>query len=186
MEKRFGINCPNISPWRRAITGDLTQAFNFTNPDYSWPKLPKTTGDWIRTKVECLRNPPPEVPIIQSMPVQEPGYKKSRALDYQLDAKMTYEGGDSLKLEISSNGKNGAAFQLHNLLYPDLFPLKYTVEGEKSLIDTSNVHFDSSGNYSFSLHGPNGYVRQFTGNVNDPDLNVTLEYEPSKLMITLS
>ena len=102
LEKRFGIECPNISPWRRAITGDLTQAFNFTHPDYTWPKLPKTTGDWIRTRIECAFEPPPEVPKIQKMPVQEQGTKKSRALDYHLDATMTYEGGDNLLLKISS------------------------------------------------------------------------------------
>jgi phospholipase C len=64
LEKRFGIRCPNISPWRRAITGDLTQAFNFTHPDYSWPKLPFDKGDWVRTEIECAFNPPPVVPKI--------------------------------------------------------------------------------------------------------------------------
>jgi phospholipase C len=112
------------------------------------------------------------------MPSQEPGVKKSRALDYILDAKMTYEGGDHLKLEISSSGKNGAPFQLHNLLFPDLFPLKYAVEGGKTLIDTQNINFDSNGNYSFSLHGPNGFVRQFSGNINQPDPMATLVYRP--------
>lgn len=83
-----------------------------------------------------------------------------------------------MKLEISSKGSNGAAFQLHNLFYPDFDPLKYAVEGGKSLVDISNVHYDSKGNYSFSLHGPNGFVRQFTGNVNDPDLSATIDYDP--------
>jgi phospholipase C len=70
LEKRFGIHCPNISPWRRAVTGDLTQAFNFTHPDYTWPKnLPRVADDWIKTWVECLHNPPPVVPTTQEMPV---------------------------------------------------------------------------------------------------------------------
>ncbi len=29
IEKRFGVHEPNISPWRRAICGDLTAAFDF-------------------------------------------------------------------------------------------------------------------------------------------------------------
>ncbi|TSB17484.1 phosphocholine-specific phospholipase C, partial [Streptomyces benahoarensis] len=33
MERRFGVEEPNISPWRRAICGDLTSAFDFTLQD---------------------------------------------------------------------------------------------------------------------------------------------------------
>ncbi|WP_426207450.1 phosphocholine-specific phospholipase C [Massilia sp. TWP1-3-3] len=33
MERRFGVPEPNISPWRRAVCGDLTSAFDFTRPD---------------------------------------------------------------------------------------------------------------------------------------------------------
>lgn len=45
LEERFGINCTNISPWRRAIAGNLLHAFDFENPDYSWPEFPPTEGD---------------------------------------------------------------------------------------------------------------------------------------------
>ena len=34
IEKRFGVFEPNISPWRRAIVGDLSSAFNFSNPNH--------------------------------------------------------------------------------------------------------------------------------------------------------
>ena len=33
MEQRFGVLEPNISPWRRAVCGDLTSAFDFTRAD---------------------------------------------------------------------------------------------------------------------------------------------------------
>ena len=33
IEKRFGVHEPNISPWRRAVAGDLTSVFNFANPN---------------------------------------------------------------------------------------------------------------------------------------------------------
>jgi len=33
LEILFGFHCPNISPWRRAVTGDLMHAFNFETPD---------------------------------------------------------------------------------------------------------------------------------------------------------
>lgn len=50
LEKRFGIDVSTISPWRRSVTADLTHAFNFTNPDYSWPDLPSTEGNWNKTE----------------------------------------------------------------------------------------------------------------------------------------
>jgi phospholipase C len=33
IEKRFGVFERNISPWRRAVAGDLTSVFNFANPN---------------------------------------------------------------------------------------------------------------------------------------------------------
>lgn len=36
LEARFNISAPNISPWRRAVTGNFLSAFNFDAPDYSW------------------------------------------------------------------------------------------------------------------------------------------------------
>ncbi len=44
LERRFGPEVPNLSRWRRAHTGDLTQAFNFAAaPDSSTPTLPAPT-----------------------------------------------------------------------------------------------------------------------------------------------
>jgi phospholipase C len=35
LETRFGVEVPNLSEWRRANTGDLTNAFNFAEPNHS-------------------------------------------------------------------------------------------------------------------------------------------------------
>ena len=40
LETRFGAEVPNLSAWRRSVTGDLTSAFNFAKIDPSVPKLP--------------------------------------------------------------------------------------------------------------------------------------------------
>lgn len=40
IEERFNVQCPVISPWRRAVAGNLLSAFDFDHPDYSWPDLP--------------------------------------------------------------------------------------------------------------------------------------------------
>jgi phospholipase C len=43
LETRFGAEVPNLSAWRRSVTGDLTSAFNFAAVDTSKPNpaLPK-------------------------------------------------------------------------------------------------------------------------------------------------
>jgi phospholipase C len=41
LETRFGAEVPNLSTWRRSVTGDLTSAFNFANVDTSVPSLPQ-------------------------------------------------------------------------------------------------------------------------------------------------
>jgi phospholipase C len=44
IETRFGVTVPNLSAWRRAATGDLTGALNFTTaPVTAVPSLPTTT-----------------------------------------------------------------------------------------------------------------------------------------------
>jgi phospholipase C len=41
LETRFGVRVPNLSAWRRRVTGDLTSAFNFAGiPRYGKPSLP--------------------------------------------------------------------------------------------------------------------------------------------------
>ena len=37
LEARFGVAAPNIGAWRRAVTGDLTNCFDFQDPNGRWP-----------------------------------------------------------------------------------------------------------------------------------------------------
>src|SRR6202041_2488162 len=44
IETRFGVEVPNLSPWRRSVTGDLTAALALSRPaDSSVPALPPTS-----------------------------------------------------------------------------------------------------------------------------------------------
>lgn len=86
IEKRFNVTFDTISPWRRAVTSDLTHGFDFEHPDYSWPDLPGTEGDWNKTADQCEHLPPPVVPVEQHLPKQEEGVRKSRSLPYYLEA----------------------------------------------------------------------------------------------------
>jgi phospholipase C len=41
LETRFGVAVPNLSSWRRSVTGDLTSALNFRAPNTNVPALPQ-------------------------------------------------------------------------------------------------------------------------------------------------
>jgi phospholipase C len=82
LETRFGVEVPNLSAWRRSVTGDLTGAFNFAAPNASVPPLPATSlADPVVLGSNCTTEPltlggaplPPYPVPPNSMPSQEPG-----------------------------------------------------------------------------------------------------------------
>jgi phospholipase C len=87
LETRFGAEVPNLSAWRRSVTGDLTSAFDSAQPDTSLPTLPEPTLADPRVLLgDCPRNAPDagdeSFPTVtgyplptppQTMPAQEPG-----------------------------------------------------------------------------------------------------------------
>jgi phospholipase C len=77
LETRFGVAVPNLTPWRRSATGDLTEAFNFVRPDFSIPALPVTPPSNPVQHQECIQQSPYPSPAQQSMPVQERGRRPS-------------------------------------------------------------------------------------------------------------
>jgi phospholipase C len=77
IETRFGAEVPNLSAWRRSTVGDMTSAFNFTQPDMSIPSLPSPTAVGSDLITECVQNlagfTPYTLPTPQTMPAQETG-----------------------------------------------------------------------------------------------------------------
>jgi phospholipase C len=78
LESRFGPEVPNLSKWRRAHTGDMTQAFNFASPaDPSIPTLPSPTlADPRVLNSDCPTQSPDtgnaEFPTVQGYPLPAP------------------------------------------------------------------------------------------------------------------
>jgi len=60
LETRFGVEVPNLSAWRRGVTGDLTSAFNFVaRPQDGRPALPSPGAG---AEVTCTSHPPVTCP----------------------------------------------------------------------------------------------------------------------------
>ncbi|HEX3490083.1 MAG TPA: alkaline phosphatase family protein [Streptosporangiaceae bacterium] len=82
IETRFGVEVPNLSAWRRSVTGDMTAALNLTTaPDNNVPSLPSTSipGDTSVAEQAVLNalagsldvGIPYPIPDSNSMPSQE-------------------------------------------------------------------------------------------------------------------
>jgi phospholipase C len=78
LETRFGAEVPNLSAWRRSVTGDLTSAFNFAAPDRTVPSLPAASlvDPRILSCVASLTGSGYPVPPNGGIPAQEPGAAK--------------------------------------------------------------------------------------------------------------
>ncbi len=86
VQKRFGtakapLDNPNITPWRKAVCGDLTSAFNFASPNHAAVALP-VTSSYVPPDDQRHDDYVPSAPPLQALPVQEPGTRPARAVPY--------------------------------------------------------------------------------------------------------
>ncbi|MBN3820486.1 DUF756 domain-containing protein, partial [Paraburkholderia sp. Se-20369] len=94
---------------------------------------------------------------------QEPGVRPARALPYELHVNASMAGAATLRIEFANRGDQGAHFTVHAANRTD-GPWRYTVGAHRTLhaeFDLATTH----GAYAFSVYGPNGFVRMFSGNV---------------------
>ena len=117
IERRFGgqyaMAESNITPWRRAVCGDLSSAFNFERPDERGPQLPETDTSGYAPK-DRLRHADyvPVPPARQAFPKQERGLRRARALPYELLVHGRVEAGGSSSIDFRNTGRAGAAFHV--------------------------------------------------------------------------
>jgi len=162
IEKRFGVMETNISPWRRAICGDLTSALDFSKPDATLPTLPSTQAYVAQADLQCSRASSQTAPASTAQQVvtaQEPGTRPARALPYELHVTGQL-GAQGYALTFANTGTQGAHFWVYTG-DATAMPRRYTVESGKQLTDTWAL--DANGSYLVSVWGPNGYFRRFAG-----------------------
>ncbi|MES2455404.1 MAG: phospholipase C, phosphocholine-specific [Bacteroidota bacterium] len=210
VNQKFGkqLHLANISEWRRTICGDLTSAFspyNGSKPE----KIPFLNRNQnVETIYNAKFKDEPagfkkwsaeEVAKISAGPValglQEPGVKPSCALPYELycDSALSADG-NSVSLSFAAAdvvfGKKaaGSPFTVYA-------PVKYSdasgkdelcrnwafaaKAGDRLSYDWPLSSFEN-GLYHLRVHGPNGFYREFKGDVNNPVVGVSLAYEASR------
>ena len=185
LEKRFDIQVPAISPWHRAICGDLTSAFDFQHAnETALPRLPKTRGSAaVIAKISRL---PTATPPGKPEPLfQEPGVRPSRALAYELHADARHElAQNKVRVNFRNTGGLGAVFHVYDQLQLERIPRRYTVEAGKELADTWDVGGDQ---YHLWVLGPNGFLREFQGGGTEAaEPQARVHYDAHRHMIELT
>jgi phospholipase C len=168
--------CPNISAWRRAVSGDLLNAFDFEHPVYGLADLPfvaAPVGEAHSYQV---------VPTTNQRPVQEPGFKKARPLPYQANAVLAgfsanSDGTSTANIALSNTAPHAAKsshFYVYDNLaatpgisaYPAAFPGSYTVAPSHKLPASTPATLNvGTGAYDITVASANRFLRRFTGDV---------------------
>ncbi|HEY0480692.1 MAG TPA: phospholipase C, phosphocholine-specific [Kofleriaceae bacterium] len=191
LERRFGVAEPNISAWRRAVCGDLTSAFDFSDPDSRrfLDELPDPTP--LAAAARALPGTTtPATPSLPALPVQEESARPSRALPYELHVAAAVRPrsaqGPHIELAFGNTGTAGAVFHVYDRKHLDRAPRRFTVEAGKRLADVWELGGDG-GDYDLWLIAPGGFHRHFTGRATPRAAapEVELAYARGDLLITL-
>ncbi|MEV4557726.1 alkaline phosphatase family protein [Kitasatospora sp. NPDC049285] len=153
-----------ITPWRRAVSGDLTSAIDFTRPVLGVPSLPDTAalvaiaraGGTIANQVPS-EDKWTDYPALRPRPL--PFHPHGTFSENRATGKVTAH----LSL---AGGPAGKAVSLQ------VFPDKYKAFGNTPYTVTATAGRDHTwdaaayqGRYAFSVYGPDGFVRSHAGTV---------------------
>jgi phospholipase C len=171
LEKCFGVAEPQISKYRRAVCSDLTTAFNFERPNNE--PLPTLAGRKTKAGADALTAAQQALPAIvpaadAALPVQATGVRPSRALPYELHASARSDSiNGRVQLLFANSGQAAAVFHVYDKLnLSERLPRRYVVEPGKQLDGHWSAMTDNAGLYDLWVLGPNGFHRQFKGDLN--------------------
>jgi phospholipase C len=149
LERWTGVHEPNISPWRRAVAGDLTSTFDFRHPgrrpDLDKPgPVPAPVPRWK-----------PKPPANGSLPKQEPGTRPARPLPYRPEASVRLEGR-MLVLTLKNFGTHSA----HFAIYPYAGELPKPRHLDVLGLQIVRIPLPKK-EYHIEVHGPAGFRKTF-------------------------
>ena len=189
LEARFGVKDENISDWRRAISGDLTSAFDFKDPNRNWTSLtlPDTAG-YLARVARSANGVDLSIPKVQELTTQDKRQRHARPLPYELHSDGYEDASGRFFIEFVNTGKTGAVFQVYD--HSDKQGAwRFTIEAGKRYVASPWHDVSTTGGYNLAVHGPNGFYRHFHG---DPaaraeELKIGSSYDVAsgKIILTL-
>lgn len=195
----------NISNWRRAVCGDLTSVFRpYQGEEIKLPaflernefiegvhkaRFRKDPSGYKALSNEDIAAVNKDIYSSPLMPRQEKGTRVSNALPYQLYAdgalsadKQSFVVQFAARNEIFGSKAAGSPFMVYT--FNQLSPRAYAVKAGDTLKDTWLLEDFDQQRYHIAVHGPNGFLREFTGNSKDPQLSIMCDYEAAKKSLT--
>jgi phospholipase C len=167
LETWTGVQAPNVTAWRRSVTGDLTAAFDFTSPDFSVPALPDTAA--LITQSDAEKSFPAVAPPAegaQAMPAQEPGTRPHRPSRIMPQADVTVNrSAHTVTATMSNAGQVGVSLFVFPDKYLTASATPFTVVSGTSRTYTWTAAKKNNYGYAFSIYGPDGFVRSFAGDI---------------------
>jgi phospholipase C len=192
IERRFGPDYPrlreaNITPWRRAVCGDLTSAFDFATPKTARVSLPSTVA-YMPPDTDRHPDYVPTAPAEQALPAQEPGIRPARAVPYVLSVRADADvANGKVTIHFGNSGKAAAVFHVRSA-GDGRGPWTYTVGPQAEVSDDWAIPANGQTEYDLSVYGPNGFLRTFKGNYlggNTANLDSNVVYDVERGGVTL-
>lgn len=190
LERRFGVRETNISDWRRAVSGDLTSAFDFATPNAELASLQlPSTKDYKARLAHAAAQPSLAIPAVQTPGGQLAEQRPARALPYRLTADLIVSP-DGVAIAMNNPGDKAAVLNVHDYAPYAMAPWRYTLDKGQSHT-ASPWNAENRDLYDLVVHGPNGFYRHFAGRlraddkpINDP-VSVTVSDDQGDLVLAL-
>lgn len=179
VEQRFARHYPgliesNITPWRRAVAGDLTSTFDFKSPNKTPVRLPDTSA-YLPADHDRHDDYVPTPPTTLSVPAQEPGVRPARPVPYELQASGEADLSDgTVRIHFANTGTAAAVLQVRAGASAD-GPWTYTVGAGEHLAETWSFAADGETSYDLSVYGPNGFFRALKGSLAGDAANLAVK-----------
>ncbi|KHL58739.1 phosphocholine-specific phospholipase C [Xanthomonas cannabis] len=176
LERRFGVPAAEITPWRRAVCGDLTNAFDFRSADArTFAAALPDVGDAAARAAALREHTLPPLPSTLQPPVQAFGVRRSRPLPYRPSVQLAHaqERGE-VRLRMGNSGAT-VVLQIYDRYDLAAVPRRYTV-GTGAILGADWSTCD--GRYDLWLIGPNGFHRHYRGDLSAPLLMAEISQDP--------
>ncbi|MDP4212844.1 MAG: phospholipase C, phosphocholine-specific [Bacteroidota bacterium] len=203
LNRKFGkdITETNITDWRRTVCGDLSSIFRQYNGERitglpfieknpfiegiynaKFRNVPSNYKALTESEIEQINHAPASSAY---MPQQEKGIRPACALPYELFADGNYDAANKqFTITLGAGNKffkehaAGAPFIVYARNYGqrDFKDFNYAVKAGDQLQDAWPVNGFGNNQYHLQVYGPNGFFREFEGNVHDPMIAVSVRH----------
>ena len=162
-----GVECTNISAWRRTVSGNLTAALNLSGSEVAFPTNLPNTATLVTTANNEESLPAPKVPSSGTLPAQESGDRAQAAgLGYVFNTtSWVNTSTEKFWFQTVSAGSLGGGFASYTQNTRAFDSWQYTLPAGGTISDYFSAVTYGGGPYDVDVHGPDGYLRGFTGNV---------------------